>query len=60
MSLPNLSASLCLSLVFVGMCMTGFDLPANYHLNPESLIWKSQSRFSSLGSHIRNIVDKFQ
>jgi hypothetical protein len=43
--------------------MTKFDLPANYHSDPESLIRKSRSRFSSLGflgSHIRDIVDKFQ
>jgi hypothetical protein len=62
-SLANLSASMCLCLVFIGRCMTGFDLPANYHLDLESLIRKSQSRFSSLGSsgsHIRDIVDKFQ
>jgi hypothetical protein len=62
-SLADLSASLCLCLVFTGRCMTGFDLPANYHSDPESLIWKSRSRFSSLGSsrsHIRGIVDKFQ
>jgi hypothetical protein len=62
-SLANLSASLCLCLVFIGRCMTGFDLLANYHSDLESLIRKSQSRFSSLGSsgsHIRDIVDKFQ
>jgi hypothetical protein len=43
--------------------MTGFDLPANYHSDPESLIRKSRSRLSSpgsSGSHIREIVDKFQ
>jgi hypothetical protein len=43
--------------------MTGFDLPANYHSDPESLIRKSRSRFSSPGSsrsHVRDIVDKFQ
>jgi hypothetical protein len=43
--------------------MTGFDLPANYHSDPESLIRKSQSRLSSPGSfksHVREIVDKFQ
>jgi hypothetical protein len=43
--------------------MTRFDLPANYHSDPESLIRKSQSRLSSpgcSGSHIRVIVDKFQ
>jgi hypothetical protein len=43
--------------------MTGFDLPANYHSNLESLIRKSQSRFSSPGSsrfHIQEIANKFQ
>jgi hypothetical protein len=62
-SLAYLSASLCLRLVFTGRCMTRFDLPANYHSDPESLIRKSRSRFSSprsLGSHVRDIVDKFQ
>jgi hypothetical protein len=60
--LADLSASLCLCLVFTGRCMTGFDLPANYHSDLESLIRKSRSRFSSPGSsesHIRDIVDKF-
>jgi hypothetical protein len=43
--------------------MTRFDLPTNYHSDPESLIRKSRSWFSSpgsLGSHIRDIVNKFQ
>jgi hypothetical protein len=43
--------------------MTGFDLPANYHSDLESLIRKSRSRFSSpgsSGSHVQDIVDKFQ
>jgi hypothetical protein len=43
--------------------MTGFDLPANYHSNPESLIRKSRSRLASpgsSGSHVREIVNKFQ
>jgi hypothetical protein len=42
--------------------MTGFDLLANYHSDLESLIRKSCSRLSSLGSfgsHAREIVDKF-
>jgi hypothetical protein len=50
-------------MVFAGSCMTEFDLPANYHLDLESLIWKSRSRLSSPGSsrsHVRKIVDKFQ
>jgi hypothetical protein len=62
-SLADLSTSLCLCLVFAERCMTGFDLPTNYHSDPESLIRKSRSRFPSLGSsgsHIRDIVDKFQ
>jgi hypothetical protein len=43
--------------------MIRFDLPANYHSDPESLIRKSRSRLSSpgsFGSHVREIVDKFQ
>jgi hypothetical protein len=43
--------------------MTGFDLPVNYHSDPESLIRKPRSRLSSLGSsrsHVREIVDQFQ
>jgi hypothetical protein len=56
--LAYLSTSLCLCLVFAGRCMTRFDLPVNYHSDPESLVRKSQSRFSSPGSHVRYIVDK--
>jgi hypothetical protein len=62
-SLIDLSAALCLFMVFTGSCMTGFDLLANYHLDSESLIRKSHSRLSSLGSpgfHIREILNKFQ
>jgi hypothetical protein len=62
-SLAYLSASLCLCLVFAGRCMTGFDLPANYHLDPESPIRKSRQKFSSSGSsglHVRDIADKFK
>jgi hypothetical protein len=62
-SLTSLSAALCLFMVFTGSCMTGFNLPANYHSDPESLIRKSRSRLSSpesSGSHIREVVDKFQ
>jgi hypothetical protein len=62
-SFADLSASLCLCLVFAGRCMAGFNLPINYHSDPESLIRKSRSRFSSpwsLGSHAQDIVDKFQ
>jgi hypothetical protein len=62
-SLADLSASLCLCLVFTVRCMTRFDLPANYHSDPKSLIRKSRSRFSSpgsSGSHVRDIVDKYQ
>jgi hypothetical protein len=43
--------------------MTGFDLPAMYHSDLESLIKKSCSRLSSPGSsrsYVREIVDKFQ
>jgi hypothetical protein len=62
-SLTNLSAALCLFMAFRGSCMTGFNLPTNYHLDPESLIGKSFSWLSSTGfsgSHVREIVDKFQ
>jgi hypothetical protein len=54
---------MCLCMVFTGTCMTRFNLPANYHSDPESLIRKSPSRLSSpgsSGSHIQEIVDKFQ
>jgi hypothetical protein len=40
-SLTELSASLCLCLVFTGWCMTRFDLPTSYHSDLESLIRKS-------------------
>jgi hypothetical protein len=43
--------------------MTGFNLLANYHLDPGPLIRKTRSRLSSLGSsksEIQEIVDKFQ
>jgi hypothetical protein len=59
----DLSVSLCLCLVFARRRMNGIDLPANYHSDPESLIRKSRSKFSSpgsSGSHVRDIVDKFQ
>jgi hypothetical protein len=62
-SLTDLSAALCLFMVFIGSWMTRFDLPANYHSDPESLIGKSRSRLSSLGSsrfNVREIVNKFQ
>jgi hypothetical protein len=58
----DLSAALCLFTVFTGSCMTGFDLPSNYHPDPESLIRKSRSRLSSpgfSGSDVREIVDRF-
>jgi hypothetical protein len=61
-SLTDLSAALCLFMVFIGSCMIGFDILANYRSDPESLIRKSRSRLSSPGSsrfHIREIVDKF-
>jgi hypothetical protein len=62
-SLTDLSATLCLFIVFIGSCKTEFDLPANYHSDPESLIRKSRSRLSSpgsSGSHVPEIVDKFR
>jgi hypothetical protein len=61
-SLTDLSATLCLFMVFTGSCMTRFYLLANYHSDPESLIRKSRSRLSSPGSfesYVREIVDKF-
>jgi hypothetical protein len=67
-SLTDLSATLCLFMVFTWSCMTGFDLPANYHSDPESsrcrvCCNKSCSRLSSPGSsrcRVQEIVDKFQ
>jgi hypothetical protein len=62
-SLADLPTFMCLCLVFTGRCMTGFDLSANYHSDPEYMIRKSRSKFSSpgsSGSHVREIVDKFQ
>jgi hypothetical protein len=62
-SLTVLSVALCLFMVFIGSCMIRFNLPANYHSDPESLIRKSCSRLSSpesFESHVREIVDKFQ
>jgi hypothetical protein len=62
-SLTDLSAVMYLFMVFTGSCMTGFDIPANYHSDPESLIRKSCSRLSSPGSfrsHVQKIVNKFQ
>jgi hypothetical protein len=62
-SLADLFASLCLCLVFTGRCMTRFDRLANYHSDPKSLIRKSCSKLSSLGSsgsHVLEIIDKFQ
>jgi hypothetical protein len=61
--LTNLSAALYLFMVFIGSCMTGFDVLANYHSDLESTIRKSRSRLSSPGSpgsHVQEIVDKFQ
>jgi hypothetical protein len=61
--LVDLFAAQCLFMVFIGSCMAGFDLLSNYHLDLESLIRKSRSRLSSprsFGSHIQEIVDKFQ
>jgi hypothetical protein len=62
-TLTDLSAALCLFMVFIGSCMTGFNLPANYHSDLESLKSKSRSRLSSpgsSGSHVREFVDKFR
>jgi hypothetical protein len=62
-SLTDVSAALCLFMVFIGSCTTGFNLLANYHSDPESLIRKCRSRLSSpgsSGSHVWEIIDKFQ
>jgi hypothetical protein len=62
-SLTDLSAAMCLFMVFTESCMTGFNLPTNYHLDLESLIRKSRSSLSSpgsSGSHVREIIDTFQ
>jgi hypothetical protein len=62
-SLTDLSTALCLFMVFTRSCMTGFNFPANYHSDPESLIRMSRPRLSSLGSfgsHVQEIVDKFK
>jgi hypothetical protein len=43
--------------------MSGLELPTNYHMDLESLIRKSHSSLSSLGSsgsHNREIVNEFQ
>jgi hypothetical protein len=61
-SLIDISTALCLFMVFIGSCITGFNLPANYHSDPKTLIRKSQSRLSSPGSSrspVQEIVDKF-
>jgi hypothetical protein len=63
MSLTDISATLCLFMVFTRSCMTGFNLLANYHSNPESLIRKYRSRLSSLGSsryHIWRLSTNFR
>jgi hypothetical protein len=60
--LTDLSTSLCFFMAFTRSCMTGFDLPANYHSDSKSLIRTSQIRLSSpdsSGSHVREIVNKF-
>jgi hypothetical protein len=62
-SLTELYVALCLFMVFTGKIMTGFDLPANYHPDTESLLRKSRSRLSSPGSlrsRIQEIIDQFQ
>jgi hypothetical protein len=46
-SFIELSVALCLFMDFTGKCMTGFDLPANDHPDPESLLGKSHFRLSS-------------
>jgi hypothetical protein len=61
--LTKLCFALCLFVVFIGKCMTGFTLPANYHTDPESLLRKPRSSLSSPGSSgslIQELVDQFQ
>jgi hypothetical protein len=50
-SLTDLLVALCLFMVFTGSCMTGFNLLANYHSGPESLIRKSRSRLLAFLCH---------
>jgi hypothetical protein len=57
-SLVELSIALCLFMVFTGKCMTGLDLPANYHPDPESLLRKSCCSISSPGSSRSRIRDR--
>jgi hypothetical protein len=48
-------------MVFIGKCMTGFVLLANYHLDLESLLRKLYLRLSSIefaGSCIGEIVNQ--
>jgi hypothetical protein len=62
-SYAELFVALCLFMVYTGKCMTRFDLQANYHPDPESLLRKSHFRLSStrsLGSRVQEIVDQFQ
>ena len=62
-NLTELSFALCLLMVFTGKCMTGFNLPANYHSDLKSLLRKSRSRLSSPGSsrsYVREIIYQFQ
>jgi hypothetical protein len=50
-------------MVFIGKCMTEFNLSTNYHTDPESLLRKPRSRLSSLRSSrslVREIVDQLQ
>jgi hypothetical protein len=56
-SLTGLSIDMRLFMVFIGKCMTEFDLPPNYHPDPESLLCKSISSPGSSGSRIWEIVD---
>jgi hypothetical protein len=59
-SLIELSFALCLLMIFTRKCMTRFNLPINYHSDPESLLKKSRSRLSSLGSsgsYVQEIID---
>jgi hypothetical protein len=48
-SLTELSVALRLFMVFTGKCMTGFDLLANYHPDPELALSSYRNASSLLG-----------
>jgi hypothetical protein len=61
--LTELSFVLFLFMVFIGKCMTEFNLPVNYHTDRESLLRNPRSRLSSprsSGSLTQEIIDQLQ